>query len=272
MANKIVLDFPDINIKDLTKHLNNFVNIMGEGGFIDHGFFSAILVLNSYGYLVQKYAKDYDFFFYPIVDSATAIGLHNYYRNVLMKDFNQKDMDPTKSPLSYLLILCDELQEWNRQPFGVLDRQRSHINELEIKIDEDKINLKYIVHSGSMGLGFSEDKEEFLRKVLRIRSIFKSDLTITTVVEQDNVIREITKAETQAPSPDIFLRNVEKLSRTIHNKQYIETVTKEYNKAKENGEITPELQEKYDNLIKSRFIEMFGDLANNTKKWIIFMN
>ena len=27
--------------------------------------------------------------------------------------------------------------------------------------------------------------------------------------------------------------------------------------------------EKYDTLIKSRFIEMFGDLANNTKKWII---
>ena len=27
--------------------------------------------------------------------------------------------------------------------------------------------------------------------------------------------------------------------------------------------------EKYDTLVKSRFIEMFGDLANNTKKWII---
>lgn len=27
--------------------------------------------------------------------------------------------------------------------------------------------------------------------------------------------------------------------------------------------------ERYDTLIKSRFIEMFGDLANNTKKWII---
>ena len=29
------------------------------------------------------------------------------------------------------------------------------------------------------------------------------------------------------------------------------------------------LLSKYDTLIKSRFIEMFGDLANNTKKWII---
>ncbi|MBQ6219652.1 MAG: hypothetical protein IJJ47_07975 [Methanosphaera sp.] len=246
MANKIILDFPEIDGNELTKHLNNFVDIMGDGGFIDHGFFSAILILNSYGFLVQKYAKDYDFFFYPIVDSATAIVLHNYYRNVLMKKFGLKDMDPTKSPLSYLLILCDELQEWNRQPFGVLDRQKSRVNELEIDIDNNKLNLTYIVHSGSMGLGFSEDKENFLREVLNITSIFNNNLTITTVVEQDNVMREIVKAETQ--SPDILLRNVEKLALAIHNKQYIETVTNDYNKAKENDEMTPELQEKFDNL------------------------
>ena len=85
MAQKIEIDFPSVNVNQVAKHLDSFVDIMGENGFIDHGFFSAILVLNSYGYLIQKYAKNHDFFFYPIVDSATAILLHNYYRNVLQK-------------------------------------------------------------------------------------------------------------------------------------------------------------------------------------------
>ena len=62
MAQKIANDFSDINVNDVVKHLDSFVDIMGDNGFIDHGFFSAILVLNSYGYLIQKYAKNHDFF------------------------------------------------------------------------------------------------------------------------------------------------------------------------------------------------------------------
>ncbi|AWX31711.1 RyR domain-containing protein [Methanosphaera sp. BMS] len=257
MANKIVIDFSDVDIEELKKHLNDFVNIMGEYGFIDHGFFSAILVLNSYGYLVQKYSKNFDFFYYPIVDSATAILLHNYYRNVLMKKpFCQGNMNPTKSPLSYLLILCDELQEWNRQPFGVLDKKRGHINELDLDITEDKLSLKYIVHHGSMGLGFSEEKEELLRNVLDIKAIFKDDISITTVVEQDNVMREIMQFE--AHSPNILLRNVEKLAVEAHN-QYIESVKAEYAEAKAKGEISDNLQAKFDSLCE------FNDLSPQLK-------
>lgn len=125
MAHKLKLDFGFDNdtYKALIKHLNGFVRMMTEKNFIDHGFFSAILVLNSYGKLIQKYVKkDKDFFFYPIVDSATAILLHNYYNKTLQEEpFNFGKLRPKQSPISYLLILCDELQEWNRQPYGVLD-------------------------------------------------------------------------------------------------------------------------------------------------------
>ena len=167
MAHKISTDFKGIDVNQVIKHLDSFVDIMGDSGFIDHGFFSSILVLNSYGYLIQKYAKNNDFFFYPIVDSATAILLHNYYRNVLQKKpFDLKTLHPSQSPLAFLLILCDELQEWNRQPFGVKDKQRSHVNELVINIDDRGMDVEYIVREGAMGLGFSEDKEEFLKTVL----------------------------------------------------------------------------------------------------------
>lgn len=239
MAQKIATDFDAVDVNKVAKHLDNFVNIMGENGFIDHGFFSAILVLNSYGYLIQRYSKSHDFFFYPIVDSATAILLHNYYRNVLQKDpFNLPALHPIQSPLAYLLILCDELQEWNRKPFGIKDKNRSHVNDLNLKIDDTRLEVDYIVNSGSMGLGFSEDKEELLKHVLSIPSIFERGLSIYTKVMNDsNILREIVKAEIQAP--DTLLRNVEKLALQIHQ-QYIETTKVQFEEKKAKGDVTEE--------------------------------
>ena len=247
MAHKISIDFPDVDVNDVVKHLNNFVNIMGDSGFIDHGFFSSILVMNSYGYLIQKYAKNHDFFFYPIVDSATAILLHNYYRNVLQKKpFNLPAMDPRKNPIAYLLILCDELQEWNRQPFGVMDKKKSHVNDLGLIIDDTRIEVDYLVKTGSIGLGFSEDKEELLKNVLSIRSVFRRGLLIFTDVRKDsNIMREIVKSEIQPPNT--LLRNVEKLALQIHQ-QYIDTTTSQYEEKKANGELDDKTREKYEGL------------------------
>ena len=248
MAHKIGTDFTEIDVNDVAKHLDSFVDIMGENGFLDHGFFSSILVLNSYGYLIQKYAKNHDFFFYPIVDSATAILLHNYYRNVLQKKpFNLKQLHPSNSPLAFLLILCDELQEWNRQPFGVMDKKRSHVNDLILTIDDRGMDVEYVVRSGSIGLGFSEDKLELLKNVLSISSIFELGLRIITDIKQDDVLREIVYSEAEAP--DILLRNVEKLAINIHQ-QYLNSMEEEYK------------QRDADNRLDDEFLRKYGDLSS----------
>lgn len=261
MAQKISTDFDSVDVNKVAKHLDDFVNIMGDNGFIDHGFFSAILVLNSYGHLIQKYAKNHDFFFYPIVDSASAILLHNYYRNVLQKKpFDLPALHPVQSPLAYLLILCDELQEWNRQPFGIKDKKRSHVNDLNLIIDDTRLEVDYIVKSGSMGLGFSEDKEELLKRVLSIPSIFRRGLLIFTDVQQDNsILREIVKSEIQAP--DTLLRNVEKLAFQIHQ-QYIDTTTAQYNEKKDKGELDDITKEKYENLTDFEGLSSHLKIAN----------
>ena len=261
MAQKIATDFPKVDVNKVAKHLDAFVDIMGENGFIDHGFFSAILVLNSYGYLIQKYAKDHDFFFYPIVDSATAILLHNYYRNVLKKEpFNLPALHPIQSPLAYLLILCDELQEWNRQPFGIKDKNRSHVNDLNIVIDDTRLEVDYVVRSGSMGLGFSEDKEELLKNVLSIPSIFERGLLVFTKLDHDNsIMREIVKAEKKAP--DTLIRNVEKLALQIHQ-QYIDTTTAQYEEKLANGTLDENTKEKYEGLTDFDGLSPHLKLAN----------
>ena len=245
MAHKISKDFENVDVNDVARHLDNFVYEMGDLGFIDHGFFSCILVLNSYGYLIQKYSKSHEFFFYPIVDSATSILLHNYYGKVLQGDrFKLKGLHPSQSPIAFLLILCDELQEWNRQPFGVKDKQKGHVNELDIKIDDDSLEVHYIAKSGSLGLGFSEDKEKLLNNVLSLKSVFQFGLRVKTEVQQHFTLNE--RNDNLSMAPDILLRNVENLAILIHD-NYNETIEKEYKEAlKKKGKVKKDLQKKYD--------------------------
>ncbi|MDO5832562.1 MAG: RyR domain-containing protein [Methanobrevibacter sp.] len=251
MAHKIAYDFQldEQKFKLLTSHLNNFVNYMQENRFIDHGFYSSILVLNSYGKLMQKHDKDYDFFFYPIVDSATAILLHNYYNKTLQKSpFNLKLLSPETNPIAFLLILCDELQEWNRQPFGLIDKRKFHVNDLILDIDNDKMDVEYILNFGSMGLGFSKDKKEFIYDVLDVESIFRKGLSVITDVKEDvehAVMRDMDILDIQVPS--VLLRNVEKLAIEIHE-QYVDLVTEEYEYKLARGEVDNKLQNKYDSL------------------------
>ena len=253
MAHKIAHNFGfDINqYKELRNHLNSFILYMKEKNFIDHGFFSAILVLNSYGSLIQKYAKNKDFFFYPIVDSASAILLHNYYNKTLQKEpFCLGPLYVESHPIAFLLILCDELQEWNRQPFGILDKQKYHVNDLNIVINDNRMDVEYILNGGSMGLGFEKDKKTFIYEVLDIeRTVFPQTLSVT-IPDSDDIEKEVMRDMdiSDINAPDLLLRNVEKLAKEIH-KQYRQTKINEYDEKLENGEITEEEHdENVDNL------------------------
>ena len=245
-------DFDFDKTKLLREDLNSFIRYMKENDFIDHGFYSAILVLDSYGKVLQKYEKDFDFFFYPVVDSASAILLHNYYNKTLQnkdKPFNLKQMDPSSSPISYLLILCDELQEWNRQPFGIIDKKKLYVNELSIEINDNKMEIEYILKDGYMGLGFSKDKKEFIEDVLDIDAIFDRGIGVFSDVNIDverEIMRNIDIDEIE--SPDIFIRNIEKIAEKI-NLKYNEYIRKKYNLKKVNGEkIDKTLQNSYNYL------------------------
>ena len=251
MAHKIAYDFnlDEYKFKLLTNHLNSFVSYMQENRFIDHGFYSSILVLNSYGKLIQKHGKNNEFFFYPIVDSATAILLHNYYNKTLQKSpFDLNLLTPESNPIAFLLILCDELQEWNRQPFGLIDKKKFHVNDLILDIDNDKMDVEYKLNFGSMGLGFSKDKREFIYEVLDVESIFRKGLSVITDVNEDvehAVMRDIDISDIQVPS--VLLRNVEKLAIEIHD-DYSNLVREEYNEKQAKGEVDEKLQRKYDEL------------------------
>ena len=266
LAHKVAKDFKFNNEKFrlLKKHLDGFIYYMREKDFIDHGFYSAILVLNSYGKILQKYDKNNIFFFYPIVDSASAILLHNYYNKTLQKDpFNLKKLSPKSNPIAYLLILCDELQEWNRQPFGQIDKQKLHVNELSISIGENSMDVIYIIKNGSMGLGFSKDKRDFINNVLDIESIFVKGIFVSSDVEPDieeGIMRNIDFEEIQAP--DILIKNIEELASKI-NANYNKRINQDYDEAVKSGEeIDENLEISHNSLVEFNELSPEYKLSN----------
>jgi len=65
--------------------LDDFVHVMARCGFIDHGYYSALIVLKWYGYPIQAAAYKPESFYWPVLDSASAILIHNCYENMLQK-------------------------------------------------------------------------------------------------------------------------------------------------------------------------------------------
>jgi len=217
LAFKISQTF-ELDLFIVKSHLDNFIHDMNEDGFIDHGFFSAIIVLLAYGYIIQHYSKRNDFFFFPIVDSATAILLHNYYKNVLLKPekFNLGKLDAETYPLAFLLILCDELQEWNRKPYGIKDKRKYNVNSCKLDFSNDTLTVTYIIENGVLSVDYPEKKENDVNSVLEIGKLFKNGLKIETKTKNfDLLLMEETKKKDLKPT-SLALRDVETLAKEVH--------------------------------------------------------
>jgi hypothetical protein len=75
-----------------------------EDPHMDHGVVGAINLLKTLG-KPQEIRKNQEY--RPLVEAARAIALHNFKSEL-------KDLPFEDSPLAFLLVLADELQEWSR--------------------------------------------------------------------------------------------------------------------------------------------------------------
>jgi hypothetical protein len=190
---------------------------MAKSGFIDHGFYSALIVLKWYGFLIQSCNYKPEYFYYPVLDSASAILLHNFYKNVIMKPpFSKGHLSPLEQPIAYLLILCDELQEWNREAYGILDKRRTHAGDVSLWIKEDSFDIIYITKNGSLPESFSKDKKALLRDLLDMDAVFSEGFSICceSLDELAPLTSSIKQNTDLLPRP--LLDNLEKLAIAIH--------------------------------------------------------
>lgn len=217
LAHKLHLSL-DVDLKEIKASLDKFPEIMAAHGFIDHGFYSAIIVLRWYGFLIQSCRYKPVYFFYPILDSASAILLHNYYKNVLLKPPYQKGpLSPREHPIAYLLILCDELQEWNRTAYGILDKKRNLVEEAAVEISDRHLEVTYIDKDTAMPDQFSREKEALLEKLLDMESLFPDGLCIQCEVSQSPAATAIPPSPGEPILPRQLLDNMEKLAVAIHD-------------------------------------------------------
>ena len=193
--------------------LDDFVNVMARFGFIDHGYYSSIIVLKWYGFLIQSARYKPEYFFWPVLDCASAILLHNCYKNILQKKpYDLGPLSPGSHPIGFLLILCDELQEWNREAYGILDKQRTLVAEASLNISNEKLDMTFITHNRSMPENFSSEKKELLYYLLDMPSLFDS-VEIKCKTIKKGVLPE--PASELAPRP--LLNDLEKLARAVHD-------------------------------------------------------
>lgn len=201
-----------IPLDDIKNKLDTFVHDMARQGFIDHGFYSAIIVLKWYGYLIQKCGQPPLRFFNAIVDSASAILLHNYYRGVCQPNFTCQPLKPTSHPIAYLLMLCDELQDWNRIGYGKIEKTRTQAAAAKIAIDETHFEITYLASRGVFPQKFIEDKNLLFSTLLDIPAVFTDGLQISCDT-LEGIFQEASQSEL-VPRP--MLENMEKLAKAIH--------------------------------------------------------
>lgn len=191
--------------------LDHFTEKMAESGFIDHGYFSSIIVLKWYGSLIQLNNFNPKYFYWPVLDSATAILLHNYFKNVIRKgDYNHEPMKAIENPIAYLLILCDEAQEWNRVARGIKTKKRVLAQSVNFSISDNYLALSYTSKS-PMFEGFVQDRIDTFYNLLDINSLFNKGLSVDTIAS--STINElIENKQTNRPHLD----SVERLAIAIH--------------------------------------------------------
>jgi len=201
--------------------LDDFVNVMARFGFIDHGYYSSIIVLKWYGYLIQSANYKPEYFYWPVLDSASAILLHNCYKNMFMKKpFNLGALSPDTHPIAYLLILCDELQEWNRKAYGKKDRLRAQASEARLEVTDEKLSLTLITRNGALPANFSREKKKLLFKVLDMDALFDR-----VSIQCKSIGKRVLPEPKDEILPRPELKDIEKLARAIHemyNKKQLE--------------------------------------------------
>lgn len=201
-----------VDLKAAKSTLDDFVHVMARFGFIDHGYYSAIIVLKWYGYLIQSASYRPEYFFEPVLDSAGAILLHNCYKNIMQKKpFGLGRLLPSTYPIAYLLILCDELQEWNRRAYGIKDRLRTFAAEAKLNISDDALNVTFMSMGSSLPPDFAREKKKLLCRLLDMDKLFRK---VSIRCKTQN--KAVLPPQTDAVEPRPKLSDLEKLARSIH--------------------------------------------------------
>ncbi len=115
------------------------------GYFMDHAYFSASILFQEL-YAADKRAG-YGGITKERIDALTAILLHNSlykFSVAFYKEGLNIPLGMELHPLAYLLMLCDELQCWDRTSYGRNSRTELHPMDCEFTFGQDTVRAVYV--------------------------------------------------------------------------------------------------------------------------------
>lgn len=193
--------------------LAGFLNTMQQCGFVDHGFYSALIVLKWYGETLLG-TEEEPVFCHQILPAASAIYLHNAYKNTFQKaPFDCPPMQADTFPLGYLLIFCDEAQEWNRRAYGKKASARVAVDDSAITVSDSEFRLHYITRAGLLEADFLQKKHDLYHRLLDIRGVFPEGVTFTATTQSEQYAAQL---RTSRALPRPLAENIELIARKIH--------------------------------------------------------
>ncbi len=125
-----------------TVHKKLYDRIVDAPNFMDHGYFSAVILARQL-FAAPDFRIDL-----PRLDVFTAILLHNSFNKYDAPNKHPIAMD--EHPLAYLLILCDELQCWDRLAYGKASKRDPIAWDVSFKISNDRISCNYVFDSATI--------------------------------------------------------------------------------------------------------------------------
>lgn len=141
--------------------------------FMDHGYFSAVLFL-------KKLLKTEGFVLDQItLDAVMAMLVHNsFYKRTYKSEIKQNKYEQihiSNQPIAYLLMLCDELQCWDRAPYGEVSKKQELAWDIDIFVTDKIIGLDYY---------FEEGDDKNTKKIISLVKDIDNDVVVTGEIAQ----------------------------------------------------------------------------------------
>ncbi len=114
-----------------------YTRVSMQPDFMDHGYFSSLLLLKQLTSTSLSVVWNKQ-----MLDVLSAILLHNSFNKYDAP--NRHPVSVSEHPLAYLLILCDELQNWDRLAYGKVSKRDPIAWDIRLNISEDCINIAYL--------------------------------------------------------------------------------------------------------------------------------
>jgi len=222
--------------------------------FMDHAYFSATILIKE----LLRVLDEENAFTKSHIDAIVAILLHNSLYKFSITNVRGEENIPFRKelhPLAYMLMLCDELQCWDRTSYGRNSRTELHPMNCYFTFKKDEISAVYV---------FDDAEKEKIEKFEKLYKEYQKNPTdgkeptlkaYGSMVHKNSFLREIEKIlnlegirlivqttleEADNSSKQIYLSN----TNFLHLYDFAVALNAQYNNVEEDAEEMMESFEK----------------------------